>query len=188
MTINLRHVLKILGFAILPGRLKRPLLNFYDHFLREEEEFSRLCVGFSVFSPPMTTAASSAIEAKIQDLCAAIAADSSVVAARENAEAFLADENAVDLYREVMNLGRSLESRHRQGESIPDSDIQEFEDLQAKADTHEGIRAFNEAQGVLQEIASKVNTFVTKTLEKGRVPTSDEVTATKGCGEGCGCH
>ena len=30
--------------------------------------------------------------------------------------------------------------------------------------------------------------FVTKTLEKGSVPTAEEVFGAGGCGEGCGCH
>ena len=48
------------------------------------------------------------IETKIQELCEAIVADEEVRVAREHAEAFLADEDAVSLYRQMASLGRAL--------------------------------------------------------------------------------
>ncbi len=63
-----------------------------------------------------------------------------------------------------------------------------FQELQSKADADDTIQAFTSAQETLQEVAQHVNAFVTKTLEKGRVPTLDEVVGSGGCGEGCGCH
>lgn len=136
----------------------------------------------------MNALALPAIEAKIQDLCAAIAANSEVLTAREQAEAFLADESAVNLYREVMTLGRSLEQRDRSGQEISNLDIETFEELREKADAHDGIRSFQEAQEVLQGVANMVNAFVSKTLEKGKVPTTEEVFGGEKCGSGCGCH
>lgn len=130
-----------------------------------------------------------ALDAKIIELCAAITEDETVKVARQSAESFLTNEEAMGLYREVMNLGRSLETRHRQGEKISDEDIETFEDLQATADSNPLIQGFNEAQNVLQGIAGRVSAFVTKTLEKGSVPSADEIgSGGGGCGEGCGCH
>jgi cell fate (sporulation/competence/biofilm development) regulator YlbF (YheA/YmcA/DUF963 family) len=137
----------------------------------------------------MTAALSPAITAKIQALCETIAADPEVRSARENAEAFLANEQAVALYRDVITMGRNLEQQHRSGLDIDDEDISRFQALQSKADADENIRAFNAAQEVLQDVASHVNGFVTKTLEKGRVPDAEEVfSGNGGCGSGCGCH
>lgn len=137
----------------------------------------------------MTTAFAPAIAAHVEALCAAIAADPEVQAARDKAEAFLADEQATALYRDVMNLGRSLEQRHRSGQKLDPAEVSRFQDLQDKADAHEGIQAFVAAQDVLQDVANHVNGYVTKTLEKGRVPTEEEVLGQGGsCGEGCGCH
>ncbi|HSI63622.1 MAG TPA: YlbF family regulator [Candidatus Saccharimonadia bacterium] len=127
------------------------------------------------------------IEDHLVALCQAIAAEPSVRTARDQAEAFLADDQAVSLYRDMMNMGRTLEQRHRQGESITPDEVNTFEDLRDKADSHDGIRAFNDAQDVLQAIATAVNTYVTKTLEKGRVPAAEEVSSGS-CGAGCGCH
>jgi len=136
----------------------------------------------------MNAAIAPVIASHIEALCAAIAADAEVQAARNQAETFLADEEAVSLYRDVMTLGRSLEQRHRTGQEMEPSEVSRFQLLQDQADAHEGIQSFVAAQDILQDVANKVNGFVTKTLEKGRVPTHDEVFGQAGCGEGCGCH
>ncbi len=135
-----------------------------------------------------STALSASIDEQIELLCQTIAADPEIQSARQQAETFLADEAAVSLYRDVMNMGRNLEQRHRSGQEISNEEVEKFEALQEKADAHDGIRAFNQAQDKLQEIANKVNGFVTKTLEKGRVPSHDEVFGGGSCGSGCGCH
>jgi cell fate (sporulation/competence/biofilm development) regulator YlbF (YheA/YmcA/DUF963 family) len=85
-------------------------------------------------------------------------------------------------------LGRTLEQRHRSGQKLAPDEISKFQDMQDQADAHEGIQAFVAAQDVLQEVATQVNGFVAKTLEKGSVPTAEEVFGNGGCGEGCGCH
>jgi cell fate (sporulation/competence/biofilm development) regulator YlbF (YheA/YmcA/DUF963 family) len=138
----------------------------------------------------MSPAIAPAITAQIESLCAIIAADPEVQSARETAEAFLADDQAVTLYREVMNLGRTLEQRHRSGVELEAEDLARFQTLQDQADQHEGIQSFMAAQDALQAVANTVNGFITKTLERGRVPALEEVVGGGGCcgGGGCGCH
>lgn len=136
----------------------------------------------------MSPAIAPAITAQIESLCAAIAADPEVQSARVAAEAFLADDQAVTLYREVMNLGRTLEQRHRSGVELEAGDLARFQSLQDQADQHEGIQRFMAAQDSLQTVANTVNGFITKTLEKGSVPDLDEVMGGGCCGGGCGCH
>jgi cell fate (sporulation/competence/biofilm development) regulator YlbF (YheA/YmcA/DUF963 family) len=137
----------------------------------------------------MSPAIAPAITAHIESLCAVIAADPEVQSARQAAEAFLADDQAVALYREVMNLGRSLEQRHRSGAELEAEDLSRFQNLQDQADQHEGIQNFMAAQDALQAVANTVNGFITKTLEKGSVPALDEVMGGGCCGGGgCGCH
>ena len=130
------------------------------------------------------------IEEKIQELCEAIVADEEVKIAREHAEAFLADEDAVSLYRQMASLGRSLHQKQHNGEEPTPAEEREFNDLQNRCDAHPMIVAFTEAQQVLQGIAETVSGYVSKTLERGQVPTEEEVWGKSGggCGEGCGCH
>ncbi len=131
----------------------------------------------------MTTA----IEEKLQALCQAIVADSEIKAARDQAEAFLADEDAVGLFRELMTKSNEMRERQHHGEDIDDEEVSQLMELKAAADGHAGIRSFHQAQDVLQGMVEMVNGFVTKTLENGDVPTRDQVMQ-KGCGTGCGCH
>jgi len=82
----------------------------------------------------MTTLAVSSIEEKIQELCAAIVADDEVQEARANAEAFLADESAVEIYRQVARAGRELEQKQQHGVELSDAEIEAFNALQEKAE------------------------------------------------------
>ncbi|MBL9114947.1 MAG: YlbF family regulator [Verrucomicrobiaceae bacterium] len=128
------------------------------------------------------------IEERLKALCVAIAEDSELQGARSKAEAFLADEEGVDLYRELMTKSREMQHRQHDGEEIADEDVQELVELKHAADHHAGIKSFHEAQDVLQGVAEMVSAFVSKTLESGEVPTKEEVMNQGGCGEGCGCH
>lgn len=138
----------------------------------------------------MTTLTTSALEEKLNDLCAAIVADEEVAAARLQAEAFLADESAVSLYRRLMQTQQELHQKQHSGEKITDPEINAFSLLRDQAEANPLIQSFSEAQETLQGIATLVNGFVTKTLEKGRIPTQEEVFGSQGggCGSGCGCH
>lgn len=136
----------------------------------------------------MSTLTEASIEEKIQELCAAIVSDDEVQEARNTAEAFLADEAAVGVYRQVAMAGRELEKKQRSGIQLSDEEIEAFNDLQEKAEANPAVKGFQEAQQTLQDVAELINAWVTKTLEKGRVPTEEEVFPSGGCGEGCGCH
>ena len=141
-----------------------------------------------LFWPTMPTLTVTSIEDKIQELCAAIVADDEVQEARNNAEAFLADEAAVGLYRQVALAGRELEKKQRNGVELSDEEIEAFNELQEKAEANSAVKEFQTAQQTLQDVAELINAWVTKTLEKGRVPTEEEVFPSGVCGEGCGCH
>ena len=73
---------------------------------------------------------------------------------------------------------------------ITDAEINAFTLLRDQAEANPLVKQFNDAQETLQGIANRVNGFVTKTLEKGRVPTQEEVfgASSGSCGTGCGCH
>ena len=128
------------------------------------------------------------IESRLTELCNAIATSPEIRAARDTAESFLADDAAVSLLREVMTLGNHLQQLHQSGAELDDEDVERFEELRARSSGHPGIQAFHDAKDTLQNIANAVNGFVSRTLEKGSVPTAEEVFGSRGCGEGCGCH
>lgn len=138
----------------------------------------------------MSTLTTSELEERLNDLCAAIAADEEVSNARAQAEAFLADESAVSLYRRMAQTQQELHHKQHGGEKITNAEINAFTLLRDQAEANPLVKQFNDAQETLQGIANMVNGFVTKTLEKGRVPTQEEVfgASSGSCGTGCGCH
>lgn len=159
--------------------------------LLQSRKNSAGAVPFSGYSPPpMITAAQegTAIDQKIQELCEAIVSDIEVQNAREQAESFLADEDAMSLYREMVTAGRSLHQMQHAGQEPSATEVQRFTDLQNSCEAHPGVTGFMEAQDVLRAVAEQVNRYVTKSLEMGRVPTAAEMAPQGGCGEGCGCH
>jgi cell fate (sporulation/competence/biofilm development) regulator YlbF (YheA/YmcA/DUF963 family) len=167
--------------AFVP-RKKVPFLPWQDPKNRFDFPF------FHLISAAMSSAIPAPVETRLQALCAAIADAPEIRSARQQAEAFLADDAAVGLYREMMTLGNQLQQMHRAGEQLDDDEVQRFEQLREQSNNHPGIQSFHDAQDVLQGIANAVNGFVTKTLEKGSVPSAEEVFGSGGCGEGCGCH
>lgn len=132
--------------------------------------------------------ASPLIQSKIIELCEALVADGAVKDARQQAEAFLADEQAVSLYREMANLGRSLHQKQHRDEEPTDDEITRFNALQDKCESSPVITGFLGAQEILSGVAEAVNAFVGKSLESGRVPSAEEMVKKESCGAGCGCH
>ena len=132
--------------------------------------------------------ASPSIQSKIIELCETIVADTELKSARQQAEAFFADEQAVNLYREMASFGRSLHQKQHSGEEPTDAEVTRFNSLQDKCESSPVISSFLEAQQILSGVAEAVNAFVAKTLESGRVPAAEEMQKKGGCGEGCGCH
>ncbi len=132
--------------------------------------------------------ASPLIKSKIVELCETLVADAGLQSARAQAEAFLADEQAVSLYREMATMGRALHQKQHNGEEPTDAEIGRFTSLQDRCDENEVILSFVKAQDTLRGVAEVVTSFVGKSLESGAVPSEDEVFGKGGCGEGCGCH
>ncbi len=132
--------------------------------------------------------ASPLIQSKIIELCETLVADGDVKNARQQAEAFLADESAVSLYREMASLGRTLHQKQHHDEEPTDEEISRFNGLQDRCESNPVISGFLGAQDILSGVAEAVNAFVGKSLESGRVPLPEEMVKKGGCGEGCGCH
>lgn len=132
--------------------------------------------------------ASPLIQSKIIELCEVLVADSEVKNARVQAEAFLADDSAMSLYREMATLGRALHQKQHQDEEPTADEISRFNALQDRCEANEIIAGFLGAQNILSGVAEAVNAFVGKSLESGRVPSPEEMVKKGGCGEGCGCH
>lgn len=132
--------------------------------------------------------ASPLIQSKIIELCETLVADAEIQSARQTAEVFLADEQAMSLYRDMANLGRALHQKQHHDEEPTQAEIQRFNSLQESCEANPVIAGFLNAQDILSGVAEAVNAFVSKSLQSGEVPSAEQLVKKGGCGEGCGCH
>nr|MDP0503569.1 YlbF family regulator [Verrucomicrobiota bacterium JB025] len=136
---------------------------------------------------------SSAVIAKTKELCSAIAEDSTFIALQKQVEAFLNDDAAKLQYQSVHERGEELHNKQHSGIQLGQEEIKEFEDAREALLENDTARLFLEAQQELEGLQRMIGKYVGKTLELGRMPTSEELEGSNGgcCGGGggggCGC-
>ncbi len=136
---------------------------------------------------------SSALIAKTKELCSAIAEDSTFIALQKQVEAFLNDDAAKLQYQSVHERGEELHNKQHSGIQLGQEEIKEFEDAREALLENDTARLFLEAQQELEGLQRMIGKYVGKTLELGRMPTSEELEGSNGgcCGGGggggCGC-
>lgn len=103
---------------------------------------------------------------------------------RQSIDAFLEDAEAQRLYREAAVQGEQLYVKQRAGLTISDEELSAYEaKRQALLQNEKAVR-FLQAQETFREVQNLVLRYITKTMELGRVPTSEDL---YDCGEGCSC-
>ena len=122
----------------------------------------------------------------LQSLCSAVTARPDFERIKQGLDRFLSDEPLKFQFQQVNDLGRHLQARANQGDSISNSEIQEFESLRSELTSNIVVQEFLHAQDQLQQRQQTVGKFIEKTFELGRAPQLDEVD-TGCCGGGCGC-
>jgi len=138
-----------------------------------------------------------AVIAKTKELCAEIAADPTFRDLQAKVERFLADDAARLQYQSVHERGEDLGHKQRAGIELGTSEIKEFEAARDALFANEIARDFLSAQRELEELQQEIGKYVGATIELGRVPTEEEMSAQSsgGCcggsggsgGGGCGC-
>jgi cell fate (sporulation/competence/biofilm development) regulator YlbF (YheA/YmcA/DUF963 family) len=101
-------------------------------------------------------------------------------------EAFLADPAAQNLYREWQEASRDLAMRERQGVPLTDHDLVVVESRKEAVLANDVAIGFAESEEILNGIFGTVTQLLQKTLQLGRVPTEEDLSAGC-CGGGCGC-
>jgi len=135
-----------------------------------------------------TLTAEITIDEKIQDLCETILADEEYRERVGHIEALLDDPASKEDYVKFAKKGEEMHEKQHSGAEVTDADLDEYETLRKTADENPKVKSFMDAQNVLNGIHQKVSKYVAKTIEKGKVPTAEEMNAKEGCcGGGCGC-
>lgn len=133
------------------------------------------------------SALTTTVQNKLEELCRAILAEPSFEGARLRVEKFLIDDSARAQYVRVSEQGEHLHHKQTQGVELGEAEVAAFEKEREGLLSNPVARGFLDAQEELQELQKSINKFVSKTLELGRLPASEELSE-GGCGHGCGCH
>lgn len=128
-----------------------------------------------------------AIIEQTKALCQTIVDQPGMTSIRQRIDSFLADSNARGQYETVVNKGQALQEKKAQGRQLESAEIADFEKDREALLNNPVARGFLDAREKLHEIQHSVQKYVSKTLELGRVPSTDDL-ADHSCGEGCGCH
>jgi cell fate (sporulation/competence/biofilm development) regulator YlbF (YheA/YmcA/DUF963 family) len=128
-----------------------------------------------------------AIIEKTRALCQTIVDQPGMASIRQRIDTFMADTTARGQYETVMNKGRALHDKQAQGRQLENGEIADFEKHREALLNNPVARSFLDAREKLHEIQHSVQKYVSKTLELGRVPSTEDL-ADHSCGDGCGCH
>jgi cell fate (sporulation/competence/biofilm development) regulator YlbF (YheA/YmcA/DUF963 family) len=133
------------------------------------------------------TSTESPIVEKTRELCQTILDHPDFQSIRINIDSFMSNDTAKNDYQNLMEKGEELNHKQQQGVRLSPEEISQYEAQRDKVVNNPLSAAFIQAQQEVQEIQQSINTYLSKTLELGRVPSADELGG-GGCGSGCGCH
>ena len=128
-----------------------------------------------------------AILEKTRALCQTIVDQPGMTSIRQRIDTFMADAGARGQYEAVVSKGQALHEKQTQGEQLANTEIADFEKQREALLNNPIARGFLDAREKLHEIQHSIQKYVSKTLELGRVPTTEDM-EDHSCGDGCGCH
>lgn len=133
------------------------------------------------------------IDSKTRELCHFIVDQPDFMTARRQIEAFLDDAQAQETYRSWQEKAHELHRMGHEGLQPNDTDLQEMERLRQAVSSNEVATNFAGAEDQMNGIFSSITKLLQQTLQLGRVPSEEEMSADSGCcggggGGSCGCH
>ena len=124
----------------------------------------------------------STVMEKTRELCAAIAGDDEFKGLLGKVEKFLGDDEARLGYQAVHQRGQELQQKQHSGLQISDGEISEFETAREELFQNNIASEFMAAQQDLEGLQLTINRYLGMTMETGRVPTAEEISAaSSGC-------
>lgn len=128
-----------------------------------------------------------AVLEKTRELCETILSDSGFASMRQRIDTFMANDQARTQYESVMSKGQALHEKQHRSLPLSGEEISDFEKSREALLANPVARGFLDAQEELHELQETIQKHVSKTLELGRLPKSDDFEGGS-CGHGCGCH
>jgi cell fate (sporulation/competence/biofilm development) regulator YlbF (YheA/YmcA/DUF963 family) len=133
----------------------------------------------------LTDTESNTVVEKARELCTTILAQPGMGNIRKSIDSFMADEKSRSQYESLMAKGQALHEKQHQSLPLSGEEIGEFEKQREVVLGNPVARGFMDAQEALHHLQESIQTQITKTLELGRLPTSEDLEGS--CGHGCGC-
>ena len=133
----------------------------------------------------MQTAEETIIQ-KTRELCQAIVEQPEFKQIRQRIDAFMADDSAKTQYQQVAEKSQMLQHKQEMGAALNNDEVMDFEKHREALVNNPVARGFIDAQQEMHQVQEKVNQYVSKTFELGRMPTDEDMSGS--CGHGCGCH
>jgi len=125
---------------------------------------------------------------KTRELCQIILDQPNMQSIRQRIDAFMGDEGARDQYEGVVNKGQALQQKQQMSMPLSGEEIADFEKQRDALLANPVARGFMDAQEELHQVQQSVHQLVNKTLELGRLPTTEELEGGNCDGHGgCGC-
>jgi len=135
----------------------------------------------------MSTITEDAIIQKTKELCQTIVDQPQFQSLRRQVDAFLANEASKNQYQIVVEKGEALQQKQQTGMPLSNEEIADFEKQREILINNPIAKGFLDGQQEMHKVQESVGQYVAKTLELGRIPTSDDFPS-ESCGHGCGCH
>lgn len=135
----------------------------------------------------MQTETLNSVLSKTRELCQTILDQPDFQVLRGQVDAFLADSDAQDLYRQMSEWSQALQQKQMNGTQLTEAEINDYEKQRETLFNHPVARGFMDAQQEIHKVQESVTQYVTKTFELGRVPEADDFESGS-CGPSCGCH
>jgi cell fate (sporulation/competence/biofilm development) regulator YlbF (YheA/YmcA/DUF963 family) len=125
------------------------------------------------------------VQNKLEELCRSILAQSDFEAHRLRVDQFMVNDEARSQYVRVSEQGEHLQHKRMQGVDLSPDEVAEFERQRELLLTNPVARGFLDAQEALHDLRESIDRFISRTLELGRLPESEDLQ--ENCGHGCGC-
>src|SRR5438876_9855966 len=122
---------------------------------------------------------------KTKELCQAILDQPNMQSIRQRIDSFMGDENSRLQYDGLMTKGQALQQKQQMAMPLSGEEVADFEQHREALFNNPIARGFLDAQEELHQVQESIQSYVSKTLELGRVPSDEELGS---CGQGCGCH
>ena len=134
-----------------------------------------------------TTIEETPITRKTRELCQTILDEPALRAVRQRIDNFMADEQTRAQYDGLITKGEALQQKQQMSLPLTGEEISDFEQHRDSLLNNPVAREFLDAQQELHRVRESIQKYINKTLELGRLPSEEEMSADC-CGhEGCGC-